>query len=286
MATSPAAAASRPRAGGGRLFIIVGLVLALLAFGGVVVIGGTLGGGGGIGGAKTDVLVAAEQINYRTTITAADLTTKQFDQADVPTGAYLTGQKSSLVGSVAELNILKGQAITNNMVAKSASDVLAPTSSYLPLPSGWVGYTMPTSEQQGVGGYPQVGDYITVIASADLSLFSTSGQQVGPTKFVTKTVFTNLRIIRVGPAGGGNGTTGTNTPAQGGLTSSITVELTQCDAEFMTWLEAKTTLKYTLESYHDYAPAPTGPDASCASVAAAQGVGNPQVDSRWHFSAI
>lgn len=287
MATSPAVAASRPRAGGGRLFIIVGLVLALLAFGGVVLIGGALSSGGGIGGGpKTDVLVAAQQIEYRTTITASDLTVKSFDQADVPVGAFLPGQKSSLLSSVAELTILKGQPITNNMVAKSASDVLAPSTSYLPLPSGWVAYTMPTSEQQGVGGYPQVGDYITVIASADLTLFSTStGQQAGPTKFVTKTVFTNLRIIRVGPAGSGNTAPG-SAPAQGGVSSSITVELTQCDAEFMTWLEAKTTLKYTLESYHDYAPAPTGPNASCASITAANGVGNVQVDQRWHFSQI
>lgn len=283
MATSPAAAASRPRAGGGRLFIVAGLVLALVAFGGVVLIGGALGGGGGIVGPKASVLVAAQQISYRTTITADDLTVKQFDQNDVPTGAYLAGQKSSLVNSVAELTILKGQPITNNMVAKSAADVFVPTTSYLPLPSGWVGYTMPTSEQQGVAGYPQVGDYITVIASADVTLFNTSTGQHGPTNFVTKTVFTNLRIVRVGPAGGG--TSGTSTTAQGGLSSSITVEMTQCDAEFMTWLEAKTELKYTLESYHDYAPAPNGPDASCATITAAHGVSNQAVDARWHFSS-
>ena len=282
MATSPAAAASRPRAGGGRLFIIVGLVLALVAFGGVVLVGGALGGGGGLAGPKTQVLVAAQQINYRTTITADDLVAKAFDQTDVPTGAYLADQKSSLVGSVAELTILKGQAVTNNMVAKSASDVLAPTTSFLPLPSGWVAYTMPTGEEQGVGGYPQVGDYITVIASAEVSVFSTSGQASGPPRFVSKTVFTNLRIIRVGPAStGAPGTAST----QGGVSSSITVELTQCDAEFMTWLEAKTQLKYTLESYHDYAPAPTAPDQSCATLAQAHGVSNAVVDSRWHFSA-
>src|SRR4029077_7675004 len=103
-----------------------------------------------------------------TTITADDLTTKPFDQADVPAGAYLATQKSSLVSSIAELTILKGQAITTNMGPKSAAAVVPPTPSFLPLPSGWIAYTMPTSEQQGVGGYPQVGDYITVIASADV----------------------------------------------------------------------------------------------------------------------
>ena len=266
----------------------MGLIVSLLAFGAVVVIGSLTGGGGVGGGPKTQVLVAAQQISFRTTITADDLTTKAIDQNDVPTGAYLAGQKSALVNSVAELTILKGQAITTNMVAKSAADVLAPTSSFLPLPSGWVAYTMPTSEQQGVAGYPQVGDYITVIVSADVSLFSQStGQQVGPPKFVSKTVFTNLRIIRIGPSSGGapNAQGGTTTTT-GGLSSSLTVELTQCDAEYMTWLQAKTELKYTLESYHDYAPPPTGPDPSCASVAAANGVSNRLVDARWHFSAV
>jgi Flp pilus assembly protein CpaB len=178
--------------------------------------------------------------------------------------------------------------ITRNMLAKSASDVLAPTTSYLPLPSGWVAYTMPTSEQQGVAGYPQVGDYLTVVASADLSLFSSSGQQQGPPKFIVKTIWTNLRIIRIGPATGGapsSGGTASNTQG-GGVSSSITVELTQCDAEYMTWMQAKTQLKYTLESYKDYAPQPAAPDASCPTIASAQGVGPRAVDNRWHFTAV
>jgi hypothetical protein len=99
-----------------------------------------------------------------------------------------------------------------------------------------------------------------------------------------KTVYTNLRIIRIGPAGGT--ATNTATSQQGGLSSSITVEMTQCDAEFMTWLQAKTQLKYTLESYKDYAPQPAAPDASCPTLASAQGVGPRAVDARWHFTAV
>lgn len=281
MASAPVTA-TRARPGGGRLFIIVGLVMALLAFLLVILVGNLAGGGGVGGGPQVQVIVAANPIAFRTTIAPTDLTTKGFTQADVPPGSFLAAQKASVVGSVAELNIDKGQPLTQNMLAKNANDVVAPTTSYLPLPSGWVAYTMPTSEQQGVAGYPQVGDYITVIASADLTLF-TGAQQSGPPRFVAKTVYTNLRIIRIGPAGG-SGQTGT--AQQGGLSSSITVEMTQCDAELMTWLQAKTSLKYTLESYHDYAPQPTAADSACPSIAAAQGVGPRVIDGRWHFSAI
>jgi Flp pilus assembly protein CpaB len=284
MASAPVAV-TRPRAGGGRLFIIVGLVMAFLAFGVVLLVGSATGGAVGGGGAQVQVIVAAQPIPFRTTLVAADLTTRGFAQADVPPGAYLVSDKGSLLNSVAELSIDKGDVITRNMLAKSATDVLAPTTSYLPLPSGWVAYTMPTSEQQEVAGYPQVGDYLTVVASADLSLFSSGGQQQGPPRFIVKTVYTNLRIIRIGPAAGASTSTAAASQ-QGGLSSSITVEMTQCDAEFMTWLQAKTSLKYTLESYEDYAPQPAAPDASCPTLASAQGVGPRAVDGRWHFTAV
>lgn len=277
MASAPAAAVSRPGSNG-RLFIFAGLGMAVVAFLGVLLIGGISSGVGGAGGPQVQVVVAAQDIPFRATIEPVDITVRNMAEADVPPQAYLASSKSSVLNSVAELAISKGQPITQNMLAKNAASVLAPTTSFLPLPSGWVAYTMPTSEQQGVGGYPQVGDYLTVLASADVTLFSSSsGQQQGPAKFVVKTVFTNLRIIRIGPAGG---------TAAGGVASSLTVEMTQCDAEFMTWLEAKTSLRYTLESYHDYAPAPASPDPSCPSVQAAHGVSSQQVDARWHFSAV
>jgi len=283
MASAPVTA-QRPRAGGGRLFIIVGLVMAFLAFGVVLLVGSATGGTGVGGGPQVQVVVAAQPIVFRSTIVAADITTRGFAQADVPPGSYLIGDKASVLNSVAELSIDKGDVITHNMLAKSATDVLAPTTSYLPLPSGWIAYTMPTGEQQGVAGYPQVGDYLTVVASADLSLFSSGGQQQGPPRFIVKTVYTNLRIIRIGPAGAAGA--GATTTQQGGVSSSITVELTQCDAEFMTWLQTKTTLKYTLESYKDYAPQPTAPDASCPTIGSAQGVGPKAVDNRWHFTQV
>src|SRR5207245_2753046 len=71
---------------------------------------------------------------------------------------------------------------------------------YLPLASGYVAMTIPTGEQQGVAGHITLGDYITVIASASLTVFSTTGAAAGPAKVVSKTVFTNVHIIGLGPA--------------------------------------------------------------------------------------
>ena len=61
--------------------------------------------------------------------------------------------------------------------------------------------------------------------------------------------------------------------------------MTACDSEYLFWLLNNAVLKYTLESFHDYAPTPTQPDPSCADLNAAGGVGPAQVDKRWHFTS-
>jgi Flp pilus assembly protein CpaB len=154
--------------------------------------------------------------------------------------------------------------------------------------------TIPTGEQQGVAGNITVGDYITVISSASITVFSTGGTQApGPPKVVSKTVFYNVRVIRVGPATANvqpaNGATsvGGTTGATGGVSSSLTVELTQCDAEFMIWFLGNTTVRYTLESSQDYlVQPPSGPEATCPTIQTAQGVSQKEVEARYHFTAL
>jgi Flp pilus assembly protein CpaB len=150
--------------------------------------------------------------------------------------------------------------------------------------------TIPTGELQGVAGHITLGDYFTVIASGSISV-------VAPAKaatsggVVSKTVFTNVRVIGLGPAttnvqpAGGATTVGGTAPISG-VVSSLTIELTQCDAEYFTWFINNMTLKYTVESFHDYLTAPVAPDPTCPTVLSAQGVTNKQVDARYHFSAL
>jgi Flp pilus assembly protein CpaB len=268
------------------------LLLAVLAGAGVFLIG-QLGGGGAIGGGpSTTVVIAKQSIPLRHAITIDDLDTQKV------TGAFTSvnntyANKNDVLNLIAEIQITKGSVITSDMLARDAG--LVPSGAapaYLPLASGYVAMTIPTGEQQGVAGHITLGDYFTVIASASLSVFNTSSAPaVGPPKIITKTIFTNVRVIGLGPATSNvqpaNGTSaGAGTGQVGGVTSSLTIELTQCDAEYFTWFLNNTQLKYTVESFHDYLTAPAAADPTCPTVQSAQGVSQKEVEARYHFSTL
>jgi len=205
------------------------------------------------------VVVAARDIDAREPLTADMLTT-----TSLPSTADVTGT-SALV------QIYKGQPITENIVASNPDQVTP--SSYLPVPQGFVAITIPTSEQQGVAGFIAQGDFIDVIATVNTQLFSPASPRQ-----VTRTVFTSVYVIRVGPQ--------SVVPRQGqaqGLTSSITVLMTLCDAQYMDWLALNGTLKYALLSYHDYAKGQPAADASCPSTVAPGLIGPAQVQARYDF---
>ena len=250
------------------------------------------GGGGAIGGGPSEtVVVAAQSIPVRHQITDADLTTTKI--SGTLQNTYT--KPGDVKGLISEIQITKGALITSDMLARDAGLIPAGSApAYLPLASGYVAMTIPTGEQQGVAGHITLGDYITVIASASLTIFSTTGAQApGPAKVVSKTVFTNIHIIGLGPASAnvqpasgasaGGGAQGATT----GVTSSLTIELTQCDAEFFTWFLGNTTLRYTLESFNDYLKQPpSAPDPTCPTVATAQGVSQKEVEARYHFTVL
>ncbi len=291
MAVAPAA--TRPRPGGGRLFIIVGVLLAALAFGGVFLLGNLGGGGGALGGPSTTVVIAKQQIPLRHQITAADLETAKASVNGNGSLEKAYSNTADVVNLVAEIPISKGSIISSDMLARDINVVptgLAP--GYLPLASGFVAITVPTGEQQGVAGHISIGDYMTVIASAQVQIFAAGSQTLQGA--VSKTVFTNVRVIGLGPASSGvtsaagSGATTSQQSAQTtGVTSSLTLEMNQCDSEFMAWFLTNMTVKYTLESYHDYLTAPPSqPDPSCPAVTAAGGVSGKQVDARYHFTQL
>jgi len=130
---------------------------------------------------------------------------------------------------------------------------------------------VPSAEIQGVAGYVQAGDYIDIEAV------------VTPKGAVTanvRTIYSNVRVIRVGPAapapGGGSAVTQT-----GGITSSLTLAVTQCQAEYLNWFVVNAQLKYTLLAYQDYQAVPSVADGACAKSGAAGGVVESDIRSRW-----
>src|SRR5260370_39740953 len=110
------------------------------------------------------------------------------------------------------VTIVSGQGIASNEVVR-ASQALGSQSEYLPIPSGFVALTIPTSEQQGVAGYIQPGDYISVIATV-----SAAG------KTASMTIFTNLHVIRVG----------TNSSSTSSAATILTAVVTQSRAQWIT----------------------------------------------------
>jgi Flp pilus assembly protein CpaB len=232
-----------------RPFTILGILLAVLVIGAFVLV--ALNAQNGAASPSMSVVVATRDLQPRVAIDPAAL---QLTSIPVPATypkVYFT-RLQDVAGLVPLVTIPTGQAVTSNEVAKPSA-ALGSQSEYLPIPSGYVAVTIPTSEQQGVANYIQPEDYISVIATV-----ATAG------KVASKTIFTNLHVIKVGmPAAAGAASNA----------SSLTVVVTECQAEVITWFLNYAALKYVLESFHDYLlPGVQNPDPSCPTVTAAKGV--------------
>jgi len=247
---------------------IFGVALAMLAFlimfaFGIVYVGRTGSGG------QSTVVVATRDIDTREPITLDMVKLDKWPTSGVLRGTYTA--VADVVGLSAVTGIQKGEPISPNLVGNPDGLVGGTQSSYLPIPDGYVAMTMPTSEQQGVAGYIAQGDYIDVIATVNTGQFSKDNP-----RSVTKTVFTNLHVIRVGPQ--------SVVPRQGqpqGLSSSITVVVTLCDAQYMDWLVQNATLKYTLLAYKNYS---TDKPSNCPSTTSPGLIGPGQVDAQFGFT--
>ena len=194
------------------------------------------------------VVVAKTDLSPRLPISKDALATMAISVPSSYPKVYFT-DPAVVAGMIPLVTIRAGQAISSNDVVK-ASAALGSQSGYLPIPTGYVALTIPTSEQQGVADYIQPGDYISMIATV-----STSG------RVASMTIFTQLHVIKVG----------TQQATGGASATSLTVVVTQCQAEMITWFLTYASLKYTLESYVDYSPGAQSPDPKCASVGDARG---------------
>lgn len=266
--TRPAPPATRVRTP----IFVLGIALALGAFLLMFTFGLIFAGRIQTGG-TTQVVVANKSIDPRTPITADMLTVSAIPNSAVPPRAFL--HVADLTGYFAVVPIYQGEPITGNIVSANP-DLINPSSgtAYLPIPQGYVAMTIPTSEQQGVAGFIAQGDYIDVYATVNTGQFAAASP-----KTVVMPVFTNLYVIRVGPQ--------TVVPRQGqpqGVSSSLTVLLTRCDAPYLDWLLINATIKYALPSYKDYRPAPTGPDPSCPATSSPALIGPAEVQARWNFA--
>lgn len=249
--------------------LILGAALAVLGFVSTVLIGGALTHPGPASSASARVLVAARDLEARTTLTAEDLTTVGYSPADVPPGGLT--KPAEAVGQVVQATIKKGQPVFAGQLGRASDVPVGQQGGYLPLPAGFVALTLPTGEQQGVAGYIQSGDYM------DIEAITTPRPGVGAN---VRTVFANVHVIRVGPAGDLGAVGGVAPKGGGGVSSSLTVEVTQCQAEFLNWFVTNATLKYTLLSFKDY-QATSAPDPGCSVAGSAKGITDADIRARW-----
>ncbi len=228
-----------------RPFTLLGIVLALLVIAAFVLV--ALNASTASNVRQENVVVATGDLPARIPIAAGSLAIATVPIGNLPDLFFKN--IDDVMGKIPLVTIVNGQAITSNLVASPNK-----SPAFLPIPSGYVALTIPTSEQQGVADYIQPADYISVIATV------TSGAKVA-----SKTVFVNLHVIRVGmetTTAGGAATTST----------SLTVVVTECQAEFITWFLTFASLKYTLESYQDYLTGTPPKDPTCPGVSSATGV--------------
>ena len=196
------------------------------------------------------VVMATKDLQPRVPITQDDLSTRTVPvPANYPKVYF--GKVDDVVGFVPLVPIQQGEIIASNDVARP-SQALGSQSEYLPIPPGYVALTIPTSEQQGVADYIQPGDYISVIATVS-----------GAGKVATKTIYWDIRVIKVGTPGS----------AANSSATSLTVVVSQCQAEIITWFLTYASLKYSLESYKDYLQnGQPAPDPNCETIRQAKGV--------------
>ena len=264
----------RARRSSRSIIFVIGAAMAVLAFVAVFVVGAILSAGNSATRQVT-AAVALRDIQPREVISPSSVALLQVPAASLPPHSIV--RMADLVGDTALVTIYKGQVLSQSLVAASPDQIdLGTASSYLPIPQGFVAVTIPTDEQAGVAGYISAGDYINIIATVKIDVFT---PVVRFSKTVSRTVFVSVRVIRVGPP-----TVGARVGQQQGLASSLTIIASECDAQYLAWFANNASLKYALLSSNDYAAKAPAADSSCPSTTAPGPVGPDEVNSRWGFT--
>jgi Flp pilus assembly protein CpaB len=210
-----------------------------------------------IGGVS--VVVASRDIQAREALNSGSVQIVSYPSNLVPNGA-MTGIAQAN-GKFAVRAIGKGEVFTPAMVSAQPVDANGAVQAFLPIPEGSVAFTIPTSELRGVGGYVAPGDYLDVIATVNSGMFGAKTP-----KLVTKTIITNLYVLRVGPQNPAGQSAAT------GVVSSLTVIINSCDAEMWSWMlaisatgDGSITLRYVLRSFQDYPKTSPSPGAGVSA---------------------
>lgn len=223
---------------------------------------------------RTNVLVAARDLEPGARITDADLTWKEFLVVDV-NPAYITdgaapmdenaaaepakpegavarvarvanevasgGAKSEYVGSVVRESILSGEPIVVRKIVRAGD------SGYMAayLEPGMRAIAVRVSVETAAGGFILPGDRVDVLLTREMRLSDVAGDQSGRSRFSSATVMQNIKVLAI------DQTTRASDDQQAVVGATATLEVGPRDAEALALAKSEGELSLVLRSYAD-----------------------------------
>jgi len=223
---------------------------------------------------RTNVLVAARDLEPGARITDADLTWKEFLVVDV-NPAYITdgaapmdenaaaepakpegavarvarvanevasgGSKSEYVGSVVRESILSGEPIVVRKIVRAGD------SGYMAayLEPGMRAIAVRVSVETAAGGFILPGDRVDVLLTREMRLSDVAGDQSGRSRFSSATVMQNIKVLAI------DQTTRASDDQQAVVGATATLEVGPRDAEALALAKSEGELSLVLRSYAD-----------------------------------
>ncbi len=165
-----------------RLMLVLGVLLALVAFGGVLLFGAGSGNAQPAPPKTVSAVVASVDIPIGTALVGSLLGTIQLNVDDA---IETYADPSLVVGQVVRHTVLKGQALkASDFATTNGSAALADISGSLK--PGHVAIAVSVDGLNGVGGFVQQGDYVSVILAAKAPVVIDSSKLPGADTSGTK----------------------------------------------------------------------------------------------------
>lgn len=157
----------------GRYIIGLGVVLALVAGAAAFFLINQAQQQAASGGAKTvGIVVAAQSIEARKAITAADVAIRQVPVDAVPPGTF--DDPAKVVGKVPVVSIIAGQPVTSNLIAATSEGgqfaILKPDETIAPDSPFWRAVSITVAPDLAVGGLLQPGMSVDIFLTATVTV--------------------------------------------------------------------------------------------------------------------
>ena len=159
----------------GKFIVVVGIVLAIAAGGAAFYLINRAQQSAGQGELqKTDVVVAVQAIPARKPVEPGDVEVRQVPLDPTNADAIVFKTPDDVVGRVLSVTVLKGQMLTQNMLAAAATggqfSILEPGETVAPDSESWRAVSITVPDDRAVGGMLQAGMTVDILMSATVNV--------------------------------------------------------------------------------------------------------------------